>query len=852
MIASAKQTLAALFDKRQVAFDPAALITYEVDAGYDRGRPDGVFFPESADDVARLMRWAAQHGVPLVARGAGTGLSGGAVPEHGGIVISFARMNQVLELDITGRTATVEAGVVNLAFDGLVKQSGLYYPPDPSSGRSSVIGGNIGENAGGPHCFKYGVTTNYVTGLEVVLADGQIVKLGGHALDYPTYDLTGLMVGSEGTLGVVTRADLRLMRNPTGVKTMMVAFNSQEEAGVAVSAVIAAGLMPATLEMMDQRIMRIIESFAPVGLPIDAKAALIVEVDGYPQSLDGQMEEIADILSAHGGFGLRIAQSEAERAQIWYGRKSAAGSLSRLAPNFYLVDITVPRSRLADTLAAVNEVCDRYSLTVGHVFHAGDGNLHPAISFDARDEAVKANVFKACEEIVALCIERDGSLTGEHGVGLEKRAYMPMQYSGAELAAMTDIKAVFDPQTLLNPGKIFPDVLPPAQREAPTRPPGAVFAPATVQEAAAGLAGLSAAGKTVRIGSAAQGEPHGADVWVSSAAFNGVSTFAPHDLYVTAGAGTRLADLQAFLAPHGMQVPLTSPWPDATLGGLVAANVNAPRRMRYGGVRDLLLATTVALADGRVIRAGRPVVKNVAGYDLTKLFVGSAGTLGLLTDVTLKLLPEPRARRTFALPVARVETGLAWAAATVPAWLVTAGVLLVPGASLPAMASEAALVYTLEGLADDVAAEWAEITALLAEAGAPAAVEIAQTTTDTLWAEFVGGSATAARVGLPPGHIRSYLHDVDPAARRGATWCFDVGNALLYANIAGESEEIAAWLDAAHAPAQARGGYATLMASPHTSLRGETPSAGRDLMRALKACWDPVGILNPGEFILDA
>ena len=851
MIPAAKQTLLALFDKRQVALDPAALITYAVDAGFDRGRPDGVVFPESAADVSRLMRWAAQSGVPLVARGAGTGLSGGAVPEHGGIVVSFARMNRVLELDVTGRSASVEVGVVNLAFDGLVKQSGLYYPPDPSSGRSAVIGGNIGENAGGPHCFKYGVTTNYVTGLDVVLADGRILRVGGRALDYPVLDLTGLLVGSEGTLAIVTRADLRLMRNPPGVKTLMVAFDSQEAAGEAVSAVIAAGLMPATLEMMDQRIMRIIESYAPVGLPINARAALIVEVDGYPASLDGQMAEIAELLTQHGGYDLRIAQSEAERAQIWYGRKSAAGSLSRLAPNFYLVDITVPRSRLADTLAAVNQVCDNYGLTVGHVFHAGDGNLHPAISFDARDEAVKANVFKACEEMVAICIARDGSLTGEHGVGLEKRAYMPMMYSGAELSAMTDIKAIFDPQTLLNPGKIFPDAMPPVQRAAPVLPQGVVFTPDHASSAAAGLAGLSTAGQSVRVGSAATGDPRGASMWLSTARMAGVATFAPDDLYVTAGAGTPLADLQTFLAPHGMQVPLTSPWPAATLGGLVSANVNGPRRMRYGGVRDLLLAATVALADGRVIRTGRPVVKNVAGYDLTKLLIGAHGTLGLITDVTLKLLPAPRARRTFALPVELLVDGIVWAAATVPAWLITAGVVLVQGATIPGITTDAALLLTLEGLADDVAAEWDETAMLLAQAGAPTPVEIDAPTADAAWAAFVARYATVARIGLPPGHLRSYLRDLAPAARAAAAWCVDVGNHTLYAGIPGDADEVTAWLTAARPPATARRGYAVLMATPFYGLDcwGDAPD-GLDLMRAIKAAWDPAGILNPGEFIL--
>ncbi|HXF64037.1 MAG TPA: FAD-linked oxidase C-terminal domain-containing protein [Caldilineaceae bacterium] len=853
-------TLTQLFDPRQLALDPASLITYEVDAGYDRGRPDGVFFPESIEDVVRLVQWAGRARVPLIARGAGTGLSGGAVAEHGGLILSFARMNRVVELDAAGRSAVVQAGMVNLALDALVKEAGLYYPPDPSSGRSSVIGGNIGENAGGPHCFKYGVTTNYVTGLEVVLADGQAVHLGGRALDYPEYDFCGLVVGSEGTLAVVVQADVRLIRNPPGVKTMMVAFDSEEQAGHAVSAVIAAGLAPATLEMMDQRIMRIIEAYVPVGLPVNRQAALIVEVDGYPAGLDSQMEEIADILTAHGGSELRIAESEDERQQIWYGRKSAAGALSRLAPNFYLVDITVPRSRLADTLAAVNAIADRYRLTLGHVFHAGDGNLHPCISFDARDEDERERVFAACAEIVRACVERDGSITGEHGVGIEKRAYMPMMYSGAELAAMTEIKALFDPHGLLNPGKIFPAELPAADYAQPgALPSGDTFTPTSAAEAASGLAALAAAGKTVRIGGAAGGDRRGADFWLSTAAFNGVSVFAPDDLYVTAGAGTPLAELQAFLAERGMQAPLVSPWPAATIGGLVAANVNSPQRLRYGGLRDLLLATTVALADGRVIRAGRPVVKNVAGYDLAKLLIGSYGTLGVLADVTLKLLPRPRSRRTFALAVDDPAQGLGWAAATAPVWLATAGVVLCQGLALPGVrAAPYTLVWTVEGLAEDVAAEWEALQAALQTAGAPTPLETAPAPSAAdLWADCIGAAGPAdlvVRVGVPPGRLLDYWRQLPAPVREAARWCLDGGNYLAYAIYrGGDGAAAAAWLDGVRGPALARGGYAIAIQTPaawQTELDpwGYRPAAYR-LMRALRARWDPAGVLNPGDFI---
>jgi D-lactate dehydrogenase (cytochrome) len=342
------------------------------------------------------------------------------------------------------------------------------------------------------------------------------VRVGGLALDYPGYDLCGLFVGSEGTLGIVTRAWVRLIRNPPGVKTMMAAFDSVEQAGEAVSGVIAAGLVPATLEMMDQKVMGMIEEYAAPGLPVEAGAGLIVEVDGHPASLDAQMEEIADLLSQHGAYNLRIAQSEEERQKIWYGRKSAAGAVARLAPAFYLVDVTVPRSRLADALAAVNEICDRYDLRTGHVFHAGDGNLHPLILCDARNPELMQRVFQACDEIVALCIARDGSITGEHGVGIEKRKYMPAMYTGAEISAMLDLKHLLDPLGLLNPGKIFPTEVPQPLRATPLMPEGDRWAPASAEDAASGLAALAQAGKTVCIRSAANGDraegQHTADV----------------------------------------------------------------------------------------------------------------------------------------------------------------------------------------------------------------------------------------------------------------------------------------------------------------------------------------------------
>ncbi|MEX1019435.1 MAG: FAD-linked oxidase C-terminal domain-containing protein [Litorilinea sp.] len=879
--------LTQLFSAHQVTVDPVELITYEIDAGMDRGHPTGVFYPESTADVSRLLEWATATGTPLIARGAGTGLAGGAVAEQGGIMVTFARMNQVTALDVAARTATVQVGMVNLAFDALVKEHGLYYPPDPSSGRSAVIGGNIGANAGGPHCFKYGVTTNYVTGLEAVLANGRVVQLGHAAADAPGYDLLGVLVGSEGTLGIATHATVRLVRNAPGVKTMMVAFATDEQAGEAVSAVIAAGLVPATLEMMDQRIMRMIEAYAPVGLPVNAGAGLIVEVDGYPGSLDEQMEEVADILTAHGGYDLRLAQSEAERAQIWYGRKSAAGAVSRLAPAFYLVDVTVPRSTLAPVLAGVNQICDRYALAVGHVFHAGDGNLHPIIPFDPRDADHKARVLHACHDIVALALEYNGSITGEHGVGIEKRAYMPMMYGGAELSAMLDVKRLLDPDSLLNPGKIFPAHVPDADYAAPVELAGdaahSVLTPATAEEAAALLAGLTAARRAVRIRGAAAATltptPNptakptagpAAPVWLSTEKLAGVSALAPADLYVTVGAGTRLEALQAELTVHKMTVPFVAPWPDITVGGILARNLNAPNRLRAGSVRDNVMAMTVALADGRVLRLGRPVVKNVAGYDLVKLFIGAHGSLGVIIDVTLKLVPQARARRTFVVDVPSVAQGLAWAAQSAAQWFVTTAVVLTANSAADGAADSAAdtayrLRFTLEGLAADIEAEVAELAAALAQTGATLSPADSQSSTSEIadateaWRIFLAGAdgdAIRVRVGMPSMQLGAFWDDLPAPLRTGLPWCFDAGNHLAYTMLTGDAATCAQQLARVRESAEWLGGYAAVTDLPasqnDTDLdRWGAPPATLDIMRGLKACWDPQGILNPGAYVVD-
>ncbi len=842
------QSLKTLLPQGQVFTDAATLLTYEVDAGIDKGQPDAVVFPRTAEEVSHIVQWAAEHNVPLVARGAGTGLSGGAVADRGGIIVEFARMNRVLELDTLGRSVVTEPAMINLRLDEQVKQHGLYFPPDPASQRASTIGGNVSENSGGPHCFKYGVTTNYITGLSVVLADGCQLHIGGRALDYPTYDLCGLITGSEGMLALITSVSARLLRNPPGVKTMLAIFDSVEGAADAVSAIIAAGLIPATMEMMDQKITRMAEPFAHAGLPLDAGAILIIEVDGYPASLDPQILEIEAILKKQGVREVRIARNAEERYKIWLARKSVAGAITRLTPSYYTVDITVPRSRLREILAQVDPICEKYGLRVGHLMHAGDGNLHPMILIpDPHDPELMGRVHAAGREMVRCCVEMGGSLTGEHGVGIEKREFMSLMHNAAELQAMQDIKEAFDPHNILNPGKVFPVVQEhePSSANCKERdslagasiPSTSPFTPTSAEEAARGLLALAQAKQSVRISNAASSTT---DISLTTSGLQGIKDYAPDDLYVTVGAGTPLTDIQAFLAQRGKYLPLASPWPDTTLGGLVAANINAPLRMRYGALRDLVLYTTVALPDGRVIRTGRPIVKNVAGYDLTKIFVGSHGTLGLLSDVTLKFFTSPRARHTLLVTTDTITDALNWARALLPVALTASAILLCKDATTDYRYS---VYYTAEGLLEDVQAELDQVRDVLREVGAPPVQEVQTSGTD-VWASMLA-KGTIARIGVPAKDLSAYIQG-NLANIEQERFVADMSSGCLYAvNSKGNAGEMQAWLAALRHPALLLGGYGCIMHSdtPNVAYWGYQFLLFAGIKR-LKQRWDPAGTLT--------
>jgi len=448
--------LQAIVGDANVIFRPEDLLVYEYDGTIDRGHPSVVVLPDGVGEISAVIRIARQYDLPVIPRGAGTGLSGGALASEGGVVIVTSRMRRILEVDAVNRLAVVEPGLVNLDLSRAVSELGLYYAPDPSSQRACTIGGNVAENSGGPHCLAYGVTTNHVLGLELVLADGDIVRVGGWGRDRPGYDLTGVFVGSEGTLGIATKICVRLLPNEESVRTLLAIFDTVEQASETVSAIIADGLIPAALEMIDHPTIQAVEPAFHVGIPLDAGAVLLIEVDGLHEFVEEAAGIAKSICLEHGARDVRQAEDEAERERLWAARKLAIGALGRLAPNYYLLDGVVPRSKLPGVLEQAIAIGARYGFTVANMFHAGDGNLHPCVLFDERVPGSTERVLDAGGEILRVCVDAGGTITGEHGIGLEKRDYMPLIFTDADMEAMTRLKTVFRAGAQFNPCKAFP------------------------------------------------------------------------------------------------------------------------------------------------------------------------------------------------------------------------------------------------------------------------------------------------------------------------------------------------------------------------------------------------------------
>lgn len=654
------ETLQDIAGPDQVKVSRAAAELYSYDGSVVKATPAVVVFPGDRHEAAQVVRAAHAAGVPFVPRGFGTNLSGGTVPPAGGMVLCLSRLNKILSILPESRTAVVQPGVTNLELQNALAPLGFYYAPDPASQKVATIGGNIAENSGGPHCLKYGVTTNHVLGVEMILADGETLTIGGAALDPPGYDLRGVLIGSEGTLGIVTEATLRILPKPEAVITQLAIYDDVGDAARSVSAIIAAGILPATLEMMDQLIIQAVEDSYECGYPRDAAAVLIIEVEGPEAGLADQAEQIRELCMAHGCRTIRTAADDQERNRLWEGRRGAFGAVARLAPNFLVNDGTVPRNALPEALARVSGIVSSYGFKHGNVFHAGDGNLHPLVLFDSRDPEQTERVHHVGQEIMAACVQLGGTITGEHGVGAEKIEGMRLIFTEADLVAQRSMQRAFDPDGLLNPGKIIP-----------AGPPEAGAAPApTLGDPTAAEAAIceridqarKAGEAIVPVGSGTNRDFGNLDSrpveYLPSGALADLIEYDPDNQVVSVGAGLRLDRLQEILSGHRQWLPLRPPpaLGTHTLGGLAALGRCGPERFRYGAPRDLLLGLRYANAAGELINTGGRVVKNVAGYDMTRLLVGTAGTLGYLTALTwrVSLIPERCEAAIASGPLARV------------------------------------------------------------------------------------------------------------------------------------------------------------------------------------------------------
>jgi glycolate oxidase len=454
--AAARQELLTLLGARAVLDRKEDLTLYEYDGGVDKHRPDLVVFPRTTAQVQAVVEIARKHQLQFIGRGAGTGLSGGVIARNGGLMVSFTRMNQIEKIDLPNERVQVQPGVVNLDVTLAVQTQGYFFAPDPSSQRACTIGGNVAENAGGPHTLAYGVTTNHVLGLDVVLPDGTNFQTGGMEPDLPGYDLAGIVTGSEGTMALVTGARLRLMRQPEMVKTVLAIYNTTKDAADTIAEIAGRLITPVAIEMLDGVMLRMVEEATHAGYPLDAQAVLLIEMEGLKEAVEEQVEQVRLACEACHCREFRIAKDATERDLLWKGRKNAFGAVGRLSPFYYVQDGVVPRTRITETLLEIYKIGEKYGLTISNIFHAGDGNMHPIILFDARIPGQLRAAQLAGEEILAYCISVGGSITGEHGVGMEKMELMAQQFSDDTLDTIKDFKNLFDPDCRLNPGKLLP------------------------------------------------------------------------------------------------------------------------------------------------------------------------------------------------------------------------------------------------------------------------------------------------------------------------------------------------------------------------------------------------------------
>ena len=949
------EELREIVGEENVLTEPDELLVYETDGlPQHKHPPRAVVFPSSTEETSDVLVVMHEQRVSFAPRGAGTGLSGGALAINRGVVIELARMRKILEIDRENRTARVQTGLVNAQLSRAVAPFGLYYVPDPSSQPSCTIGGNLAENAGGIHCLKYGTTTDHVIAARVVLSDGSIVDLD---LNRPGYDLLGTFVGSEGTFGIATEATVKLVPIPPAVRTLLADFLDVDDASRAVSAIIAAGMLPAALEMMDNAIIRAVEaSVFTAGLPTDAQAVLLVELDGIEAGIDDDVEKAEGILRQHGARSVRRATDEKERKKLWAARKGAFGAVGRLMPDVMIQDAVVPRSRLPEVLAETYRISAKYNLQMANVFHAGDGNLHPLICFDLRRGADIEKVRQAGREIMETCVRAGGSITGEHGVGLDKSAYLPLIFSDDDMDTMLRVRAAFDPSGLCNPGKIIPmprgcgearavatqqvsepraiatgSSAPVARKPRPinpesrldpvapapgydTRSQGATLVASRMNEnriarelsqllgdvgvrrlpdftlelcdhqraerlievsplsaeQASEVMELARAERLAVIPSGARSFIEAgnlltqADVILTARQMNRLIRHEPADLVATVEAGMTLREFQKRLAEAGQWLPIDPPdEPTATIGSVVATAASGSQSLGYGPLRSFVIGLRAVLADGRIIKAGGNVVKNVAGYDLCKLFTGSYGTLGVITEVTFKLRPLPAETRTIVASGAR-EASFVLASQIAANYSAVAVEMVSPRLAtdlrLSAQENDCALMIRYAGSSRAVITQTAQTLKTLRDAG------LRCTTYDedlSLWQSLSNVSSQTQHdlswsIRVRPTELSALIDEVvalerDDAWRATVRWHAGVGDGRLrvFARSPVYHQEAVRALERLRQTAEDRGGSLVLEQSP-VEIKREFDAWGsfgsaRELMKRVRQQLDPQNVLSPGR-----
>ena len=878
------------------------LAVYECDAfTIEKNRPDVVVFPRSTQQVAEVVKLSNEYDVPVVPRGAGTSLAGGCLPVGGGVVVMLTRMKQIVQINLRDRFAVSEPGVPNLQLTRALSGTGYHYSPDPSSQTACTIGGNVGTNAGGPHTLKYGVTLNHVLGLEAVLGDGSILTLG--PVHNPAeLDLVGLLVGSEGTLGIVTKVWVRLTPNPQDYRTMRAIFDTVDDATNAISDIIAAGVIPAAMELMDQGIVSAVEEAFHFGFPLDAEAIVVIELDGPAAGLDQQQQQVVKLCRKWQAREVVPAATAEERELLWKCRKMAIGALGRLSPSYCIQDGVVPRTRLPHILRRVAEIGRKYDLRIVNVAHAGDGNVHPILLFDERDKDQVARVLAAGEEVLEECIRCGGSVTAEHGIGVEKLALMNRLFTDGDLEAMARVRDAFNPTGRLSPGKLLPafdrksevgggksDVL---AWTSDLRPPTSDFPLPTSQQIlplteTVTPADQAAVAEVVR-GAWESGTPiytigggTGLDYGVrptrpglglSLAGLDQVIDYPARDLTITVEAGVTVAELAGRLASERQRLPVDVPRAErATVGGVVATNPSGPRQYLWGTLRDYVIGVQAVDGRGTAFSGGGRVVKNAAGYNICRLLTGSLGTLGVITQVTLMVKPMPETSALLARDVADLDAAERLLVELVHSKTLPAAIELLVGPawqddhglSTESASAAGRLVVGFEGTSAEVDWMIEELGGEWRRSSGVSPSEIRGDSCTGAWhrltecpVEGPGADAAArltAEINVLPSatvDLIRLLVEVDPECLIQA----HAGDGIIRAQFSREPRQMAAVLADRVRPAAAEAGGSMVVLSYPGSVQLSRSdvwgpaTGGAAVMQSLKSGFDPKGILNPDRF----